>query len=95
VGHYKPGIVLLVEPSSADPADEAAMLDLKEEILKRHAPFNSRLFIHERINGSYQIVTVPRGTLPRTMEKGNIRRKATEDQHAERLEKIYAQLKTW
>lgn len=67
VGHYKPGIVLLVEPSSADPTDEAVISDLKEKILERHSSFNARLFIHERINGGHQIVIVPRGTLPRTM----------------------------
>lgn len=73
VGHYKPGVVLLVEPSVDNPNDQGAMAALKAKILDRHTPFNSRLFIHERISHLFQIVSVPRGTLPRTMEKGNIR----------------------
>ncbi|CAA7268855.1 unnamed protein product [Cyclocybe aegerita] len=95
VGHYKPGVVLLVEPTIVDLADESAVSGLKARILERHVSFNNRLFDHERIKHAFQIVVVPRGTLPRTMEKGNIRRKATEDQHATILEKIYVLLKTW
>ncbi|KAF8194081.1 acetyl-CoA synthetase-like protein [Pholiota molesta] len=92
-GHYKPGIVLFVEPLSVDPSDGSAVEILKEQILARHAPFNASAFIHERLLFKVQIVAVPRGTLPRTTEKGNIRRKAAEDEHAEILETIYAQLK--
>ncbi|KAJ3512855.1 hypothetical protein NLJ89_g3283 [Agrocybe chaxingu] len=95
VGHYKPGVVLLVEPTTVDPADDSAVSGLKAKILERNDPFNSRLFDHERIKHAFQIVIVSRGTLPRTMEKGNIRRKATEDQHADILEATYARLKTW
>jgi len=67
VGHYKPGIILLVEPTMTDPTDEIAVSELKSMILERHAPFNSRLFAHERLQQLYQIVPVPRNKLPRTM----------------------------
>ncbi|KAF9477030.1 acetyl-CoA synthetase-like protein [Pholiota conissans] len=92
-GHYKPGIVLFVEPLFVDPSDNDAVVILKEQILERHAPFNTNAFIHERLQSKLQIVVVHRGTLPRTTEKGNIRRKAAEDEHAEILDTIYAQLK--
>ncbi|KAF4623795.1 hypothetical protein D9613_001287 [Agrocybe pediades] len=104
VGHYRPGVVLFVEPAAGYPLDESvlentadtseAVVGLKKKILERHAAFNGRLFVHERINELYQVVVLPRGRLPRTMEKGNIRRKATEDQNAQVLEKIYEKLKS-
>ncbi|KAJ7717991.1 putative amp-CoA ligase [Mycena metata] len=51
---------------------------LATEIIRRIRPFNERLFHHERIADPRQIRTFPPGTLPRTKEKGNIRRNATE-----------------
>jgi hypothetical protein len=65
-GHYKPAIVLFVEPLSVDPSHGNAVGILKEQILARHAPFNASAFIHERLQSKVQIVAVPRGTLPRT-----------------------------
>ncbi|KAF9016263.1 acetyl-CoA synthetase-like protein [Hymenopellis radicata] len=87
VGHYKPAPVLFVEPAVDDDADRDA---LKREIIERTAGFNERLFAHERITTPDCIVVVPRGNLSRTSEKGNIRRKAVEDEHGEILAKIYA-----
>ncbi|KAF8174893.1 acetyl-CoA synthetase-like protein [Pholiota molesta] len=92
-GHYKPGIVLFIEPLFVDPSDGGAVEMLKEQILERHAPFNAGAFEHEQLQSKVQIVAVPQGTLPRTTEKGNIRRKAAEDEHSKILEMIYAQLK--
>ncbi|KAJ7306919.1 hypothetical protein DFH08DRAFT_975715 [Mycena albidolilacea] len=83
VGHYKPGIVLFVEPVTAkdSPEDEGRF---KTAILNRISAFNARLILHERIESALQIVSVP---LPRTREKGNIRRK---DEHSVALKEIYA-----
>ncbi|KAJ7117479.1 hypothetical protein C8R44DRAFT_879044 [Mycena epipterygia] len=89
VGHYKPAVVLFVEPinSIKGVEDEAA---LKAKILTRTRAFTDRLFEHEQVKSLVQIVTVDAGSLPRTTEKGNIRRKAVEDDHAKELEGIYA-----
>ncbi|KAJ7625660.1 hypothetical protein FB45DRAFT_795845, partial [Roridomyces roridus] len=91
VGHYKPAVVLFVEPIAAKQDEDS----LKEEILKRTGAFNSRLFEHEQIQNILQIVCVPAGSPPRTSEKGNIRRKAAEEEHSAVLEEIYAKFKVW
>jgi hypothetical protein len=72
VGHYKPGVVLFVEPIQPvnSPEDEGV---LKAVIIDRIAGFNSRLIVHEWIESTLQIVPVKSGSLPRTTEKGNIR----------------------
>ncbi|KAJ7625662.1 acetyl-CoA synthetase-like protein [Roridomyces roridus] len=89
VGHYKPVVVLFVEPIQAITPD----ISLRDEILKRTHAFNSRLFDHEQINSTLQIVCVPSGSLPRTSEKGNIRRKAVEDEYDAVLKEIYSNFK--
>jgi len=63
---------------------------LKEEIIRRTRQFHSHRFVHERITSTEHVVVVERGTLPRTLVKGNIRRKAVEDQYKELLEGIYS-----
>ena len=63
--------------------------ELKEEIIERTKPFHSRRFIHEHITSAEHVVVVERGTLPRTAIKGNVRRKAVEDQYKELLDGIY------
>ncbi|KAJ6586259.1 acetyl-CoA synthetase-like protein [Mycena vulgaris] len=89
VGHYKPAVVLFVEAfSDSTTVDDVATL--KDEVLRRTAAFNSDLFEHERIVDREHIVVVPPGVLPRTKEKGNIRRKAVEEDYATVLEEIYA-----
>ena len=62
---------------------------LKEEIIERMRSFNSRRYIHERIGSTRYVVVVERGALPRTATKGNIRRRAVEDQYEELLDGIY------
>ena len=62
---------------------------LKKEIVRRTRQFHSRRFIHERITSTKYVVVVERGTLPRTATKGNVRRKAVEDQYKELLDGIY------
>lgn len=65
VGHYKPAVILFIEPtlSLRGETDVAAF---KAEILKQTKPFNARLFQHERITDPNFIVVVPPGSLPRT-----------------------------
>ncbi|KAJ6544423.1 acetyl-CoA synthetase-like protein [Mycena capillaripes] len=89
VGHYKPAIVLFVEPVTPIKSTEDDT-SLKTAILDRIATFNSRLIAHERIASALQIVSVLANSLPRTTEKGNIRRKAVEDEHGTILKEIYA-----
>ncbi|KAJ7983268.1 acetyl-CoA synthetase-like protein [Mycena polygramma] len=91
VGHYKPAPVLFVEPT-LPLAGDTEIAAFKAEILTRTEPFNARLFSHERITDPRFIVVAPSGSLPRTTEKGNIRRKAVEDEYAAVLEEIYAQM---
>ncbi|KAJ7480176.1 acetyl-CoA synthetase-like protein [Mycena galericulata] len=92
VGHYKPAVVLFIEPTLSLPG-ETDIAAFKAEILKQTETFNARLFEHERITDPNFIVVVPPGSLPRTTEKGNIRRKAVEDEYAAILEEIYSRAK--
>ncbi|KIY44676.1 acetyl-CoA synthetase-like protein [Fistulina hepatica ATCC 64428] len=98
------GIVLFIEAAEEALGTEASKRDplnphvltgpaverLKQEVLSRHTPYQSRLFAHERIRGPGRVVVVTDGSLGRTKEKGNIRRKAVEDEYAALLESIYA-----
>ncbi|KAF7297287.1 Acetyl-CoA synthetase-like protein [Mycena indigotica] len=88
VGHYKPALVLFIEPALAL-SSESDLATFKMEILKQTAAFNARLFSHERITDARRIVVVPPGSLPRTTEKGNVRRKAVEEDYASLLQDIY------
>jgi len=63
--------------------------ELKEEIIGRTSEFHSRRYVHERITCTKHVVVVGRGTLPRTATKGNVRRRAVEDQYKELLDGIY------
>jgi len=92
VGHDKPGVVLLLEPFDVSFDYETDSEALKREILERTASFNERLFPHERITDPSCIVVLKPGSLLRTIEKGNVRRKATEEQYAEILDSIYSKV---
>ena len=86
VGNSRPSPTLFIEASEkCDMGTEK----LKEEIITRTKQFHSRRYIHERIISTKHIVVVDRGTLPRTVIKGNIRRRAVEDQYKELLDVIY------
>ncbi|KAG6820550.1 hypothetical protein H0H93_015435 [Arthromyces matolae] len=87
VGTYKP-IVLFVEPTKVSDDYE----QLKVTIIKRMEPFNKGQFAHERIDSPLRVVVVEPGRLPRTKEKGNVRRKAVEETYAEELHEIYLQM---
>ncbi|KAI0639736.1 acetyl-CoA synthetase-like protein [Trametes polyzona] len=89
VGNGRPSPALFVEPKLPLVADADAER-LKHAILRRTRHFHSRRYLHERIVSPALIVVVPSGTLPRTATKGNIRRRAVEEQFKEELDRIYA-----
>ncbi|KAH8835174.1 hypothetical protein DL96DRAFT_1666066 [Flagelloscypha sp. PMI_526] len=64
---------------------------LAKEIMRKTRAFNQRRYLHERLNASL-IVVVPCNTLPRTATKGNIRRKAVEEQFSSLMDELYAKL---
>ncbi|KAJ6610106.1 hypothetical protein B0H10DRAFT_1954146 [Mycena sp. CBHHK59/15] len=85
VGSGRPSPVLFVEPNTdMDPEK------LKKEIIRKTRQFHSRRYLHERITSTNMIVIVPPKTLPRTLTKGNIRRKAVEEAYKSQLDQIYA-----
>ena len=84
VGTGRPSPALFFEPAvNVDPAK------LKKEIIRRIKPFHSRRYLHERITSPDCVVIVPANTLPRTATKGNVRRKAVEEQFRTVLDGIY------
>ncbi|KAJ3541301.1 hypothetical protein NM208_g4615 [Fusarium decemcellulare] len=85
-------VVELKEDSLLGFNDPAEGLRVSTEILSRIAPFHKRRYTHERIDDARLILLVPRGALPRTATKGNVRRRAVEDTFKEELDKIYASL---
>ncbi|KAI0756673.1 acetyl-CoA synthetase-like protein [Daedaleopsis nitida] len=89
VGNGRPSPTLFVEPKVPVDADEDEER-LRRDIIRRTRHFHSRRYVHERIDSPAFIVVVPSGTLPRTATKGNIRRRAVEDQFKEELDRIYS-----
>ena len=83
-GSGRPSPRLFVEAKA--PGNEERM---KRDIIRRTRQFHARRYLHERITSAKFVVVVPKGTLPRTATKGNIRRKAVEDAYKEELDKIY------
>lgn len=71
---------------------EVAESKLKKEIWRKIRPFHLRRYLHERITSVEMIVVVPRGSLPRTASKGNIRRKAVEEAYEPLLDKLFGVL---
>ena len=86
VGNGRPSPALFVEASERCTMDSE---ELKEEIIRRMNEFNSRRFVHESITSTKHVIVIERGTLPRTATKGNVRRRAVEDQYKELLDEIY------
>lgn len=84
VGYGKPSPTLFVEPKGAIEAGK-----LKKDIIRRTRHFHSRRYMHERIVDTKFVVVVPRGSLPRTATKGNIRRRAVEEKFREELDRVY------
>ncbi|KAJ7246557.1 hypothetical protein B0H12DRAFT_1021137 [Mycena haematopus] len=85
VGTGRPNPILVVEPGTDMDHDK-----LKTEIIRKTRQFHSRRYLHERITSTEMVILVPRGSLPRTATKGNIRRKAVEDMYKTRIDKIFS-----
>ncbi|KDQ63630.1 hypothetical protein JAAARDRAFT_120174 [Jaapia argillacea MUCL 33604] len=85
VGNGRPSPALFVEPATP----EVDQSKLKREILRNIRQFHARRYLHERITSSEHIVVVPPKTLPRTATKGNIRRKAVEEQYKDHLDRMF------
>ncbi|KAI9065230.1 acetyl-CoA synthetase-like protein [Trametes sanguinea] len=87
VGNGRPSPALFVEPAPGVQMDDAR---LRKEIIRRIRHFHSRRYLHERITSQKMVVVVPRGTLPRTATKGNVRRRAVEDMFKAELDAMFA-----
>ncbi|PCH33828.1 acetyl-CoA synthetase-like protein [Wolfiporia cocos MD-104 SS10] len=85
VGNGRPCPALFVESSVQ--MDERK---LRNEIMRKIRPFHARRYMHERIASIANICVVPKDTLPRTATKGNIRRRAVEQQFKAELDRMYA-----
>lgn len=84
VGTGRPSPVLFVESNMEVPESK-----LKKEIWRKIRLFHSRRYEHEQIASAEMIIVVPKGSLPRTASKGNIRRKAVEEAYKPQLDKLY------
>jgi acyl-coenzyme A synthetase/AMP-(fatty) acid ligase len=84
VGNGRPSPALFVEPKVAGKDEK-----MKKDIIRRIRYFNNGGHTHEKITNRKFVVVVPKGTLPRTATKGNIRRRAVEEAFEEHLDKIY------
>ncbi|KAJ7016166.1 putative amp-CoA ligase [Mycena alexandri] len=89
LGTNRPCPLLFVE-TLTELTTEEQKLDLAHEIIRRTANFNQRLFLYERIENPKHIRVLGKGTLPRTKEKGNVRRNATEKMFASELNDMCA-----
>ena len=85
VGTGRPSPTMFVEPSV-----EMADAKLKKDILRKTRLFHSRRYLHERIVSEKFIVIVPKGSLPRTATKGNVRRAAVEEMWRDTLDRLYS-----
>ncbi|GKU09684.1 unnamed protein product [Fusarium langsethiae] len=96
VGVGRPYPAIVIEPKdnsvvSSNEVDQQKPAEkLKEEILERIKPFHKRRYEHERVNDTRYIVVVPQGSLPRTITKGNVRRKEVEKMYGAMLDTLYA-----
>lgn len=91
VGAGRPSPVLIVEPKEGKviSGSESSINSLRSEILQRILPFQSRRYIHERVDNVSLILVAPRGSLPRTATKGNIRRAVVEQQYQPEMDSIF------
>ncbi|KIJ57306.1 hypothetical protein M422DRAFT_198731 [Sphaerobolus stellatus SS14] len=93
VGNGRPQPALFVEPRSLTAASDPEEQDnLRREIIARTTSFNELRYLHERIQDPRMIKIVPLRALPRTAVKGNIRRRAVEEQFADELEAMYTSM---
>ncbi|KAF9027544.1 acetyl-CoA synthetase-like protein [Hymenopellis radicata] len=90
VGANRPLPCLFLEIRAGVPFDTAAAKEaLAQTVIQRTAPFNDRLFPYERVDESVRIHMLSVNSLPRTKEKGNIRRNATEVTYSGILDSIF------
>ncbi|KAI1071433.1 hypothetical protein LB507_005043 [Fusarium sp. FIESC RH6] len=90
VGVGRPCPTIIVEPKDGSVANSNESTEnLRKEILTRIAPFHRRRYEHERVDDIRYIVVVPQGTLPRTITKGNVRRKEVEKVYTKTLDVLY------
>ena len=78
-----------VAGAGAEAETETEMERLRAAVVRRTRHFHARRYVHERIVDPAFVVVVPPGTLPRTATKGNIRRRAVEEQFRLTLDRIY------
>ncbi|KZT05903.1 acetyl-CoA synthetase-like protein [Laetiporus sulphureus 93-53] len=86
VGTGRPSPALIVESLTADVDAQK----LKAMIYRRIRAFHARRYLHERIASADAILVAPANTLPRTATKGNIRRRAAEEDFKAELDRIYS-----
>lgn len=85
VGNGRPNPILFVEPGT-----DMDHGKLRVEIIRKTRQFHARRYLHERITSVEMVVVVPRGSLPRTATKGNIRRKAVEEMYKTEMDQIFS-----
>ncbi|KAJ7755990.1 hypothetical protein B0H16DRAFT_1315276 [Mycena metata] len=85
VGNGRPNPILVVEPGT-----DMDHQKLRNEIIRKTRQFHSRRYLHERITSPKMVIVVPRSSLPRTATKGNIRRKAVEEQYKTQIDTIFS-----
>ncbi|KZT05761.1 putative amp-CoA ligase [Laetiporus sulphureus 93-53] len=90
IAEGRPGPALLVE-SIRPNLSERERKQVAEEIVKRSKEFNARVFKEEQINNPGRILVLDKGQLPRTKEKGNIRRNAAQDLFAQEIDAMYTE----
>lgn len=95
VGAGRPCPTIIIEPKDnsiviAEDGQQEPVEKLKEEILERITPFHKRRYEHERVSDTRYIVVIPQGSLPRTITKGNVRRKEVEKMYGTMLDGLYA-----
>ena len=87
VGNGRPSPALFVELAEGVEMDEA---QARREIIRRTRHFHARRYLHARITSAKMIKVVPRGSLPRTATKGNVRRRAVEEKYKAELDAMFA-----
>ncbi|KAF9072022.1 hypothetical protein BDP27DRAFT_1321320, partial [Rhodocollybia butyracea] len=94
VGNGRPSPVLVVEacspPSHCNVSFTLHESELKTEIYHRIKPFHAARYLHERITSPEMIFVVPLGTLPRTVSKATVRRKAVEETMKAKLDQLFS-----
>ncbi|KAF7332472.1 Acetyl-CoA synthetase-like protein [Mycena kentingensis (nom. inval.)] len=90
VGTARPSPILFIEPGPSSTSSAIDEEKLAREIIRRTRAFHARRYQHERITSPRMVQIVPRGSLPRTATKGNIRRRAVEEVYRERIDAIFA-----